>query len=1176
MNMLKNKLKNCLILVVLIAFISIIQLTAEEPGLKTTGSKKDADKLKNWDLGAPPSESLQLLRKIQQDQGNEQYLRKGLHTGNLVETSYLNRGQLADGYHGSNFEMMWPRGSGVSYGFLFDFFVAGEVLSVDGDTIHIISDCFKRDGLEEAPDGSHWWFWEPLPGYYNDRHLNSTEYFMGGISEDVGVDGYPNTNDYGEGNGILDQGEDMNSNRVLDESLINVLEYPAMSHAPETWPEYWPAQSYSGDDRFLNEPRPGKRAGRWNGEFGAYVRGDQESYYVMDDRENDEFEYYPFADSVSALPWPHGRRGLGLTVEVRNYQWTHPLAEDILISRYNIINYGKEISRAVVGMYSDVDVGNTLGNDDADYDIIDDITYVWETTGIADNGLPTGYYGFAFLESPGLSENRKDDDDDGLVDESQGNSIDEDGDWTIWEDTNGNGVFDNEDTNYNGELEASEDINGNAKWDIEAINDDVGSDGLGPEDEGYPGPDENGTEANGRHDQGEPNFGKTDNDEIDQVGLTTWYLKDVDSRLGNDEEFWRVELTPGTFAIDDNYARDVAFTYGCGYIPFERGLDKFQRYAIACLFGVDEQDIFRNKRTMQKIYDSDYSFTKAPSKPILRAITGDKKVTLLWDTRAERSRDPIYGRDFEAYKVYKSTEPYWQEIKTITDAYGTPLLLQPLAIFDLKNGLYGPHPVEFGIEGLSYGVHQDMGTDSGLRHSYIDTLVDNGRTYFYAVVSMDKGYDLDFVERGLSERENLTPTFPSECSAVIQTDALGRPSHVDRNCAVVTPVESAAGYLMPQLENGIEHVSGDGTGSISLNILLPDSIKTGHTYNIIFEDDASLEKWDKTLPTGLTSAMTLVDTTTGDTLLHSEIVEGSEVEDKVMHGFQIKIENDDSVLVKTQGWVSGNSDLIARVEGYIQEAKAIPRDFEIRIAELGAGESYSMVPGRTKVTNFGVFDVTDSENGFPVVYGLNDYDPTEDTPDSLSGILSLNDEIVIRANPLAVVIGGDSSVFYTASSWRIFFELPRGVEDTEADVPEKGSVYRFTTYKPFDRDDKYEFTIIGGTFTESQAKNDLDDIYVVPDPYIAASTLEPRLIRQTGRGQRRVDFVNLPPECTIKIFTMSGHLVQEIEHDSIIEKGREPWDMRTKDGLEVAFGVYIYHVDAPGVGEKIGRFAIIK
>ena len=68
----------------------------------------------------------------------------------------------------------------------------------------------------------------------------------------------------------------------------------------------------------------------------------------MDDRENDEFEYYPFDDSLSALPWPNCRRGLGITVEVRNYQWNHPLAEDIIISRYNIINYGKKIDKAII------------------------------------------------------------------------------------------------------------------------------------------------------------------------------------------------------------------------------------------------------------------------------------------------------------------------------------------------------------------------------------------------------------------------------------------------------------------------------------------------------------------------------------------------------------------------------------------------------------------------------------------------------------------------------------------------------------------------------------------------------------------------------------------------------------------------------------------------------------
>ncbi len=105
----------------------------------------------------------------------------------------------------------------------------------------------------------------------------------------------------------------------------------------------------------------------------------------------------------------------------------------------------------------------------------------------------------------------------------------------------------------------------------------------------------------------------------------------------------------------------------------------------------------------------------------------------------------------------------------------------------------------------------------------------------------------------------------------------------------------------------------------------------------------------------------------------------------------------------------------------------------------------------------------------------------------------------------------------------------------------------------------------------------MDKIYTVPDPYIAASTLEKRLVSQdVGRGDRRIDFVNLPTQCKISIFTSAGRLVREIEHQSTDTVGRESWDLRTKDGLEVAHGVYFYHVEAPNVGSKIGKLAIIK
>lgn len=65
-------------------------------------------------------------------------------------------------------------------------------------------------------------------------------------------------------------------------------------------------------------------------------------------------------------------------------------------------------------------------------------------------------------------------------------------------------------------------------------------------------------------------------------------------------------------------------------------------------------------------------------------------------------------------------------------------------------------------------------------------------------------------------------------------------------------------------------------------------------------------------------------------------------------------------------------------------------------------------------------------------------------------------------------------------------------------------------------------------------------------------------------------------ECTIRVYSVSGKLITILNHSATQDDGRESWDLTTRDGLEIAYGVYFFHVDAPGIGEKIGRFAIIK
>ena len=124
--------------------------------------------------------------------------------------------------------------------------------------------------------------------------------------------------------------------------------------------------------------------------------------------------------------------------------------------------------------------------------------------------------------------------------------------------------------------------------------------------------------------------------------------------------------------------------------------------------------------------------------------------------------------------------------------------------------------------------------------------------------------------------------------------------------------------------------------------------------------------------------------------------------------------------------------------------------------------------------------------------------------------------------------------------------------------------------------DVYELETKAAFVDKAQATNELDDIGVVPNPYIAAASFEPRNLFREGRAERRISFIHLPPRCTIRIFTVTGFLVDTIEHDSAVNDGAETWDLVSKDGMDIAYGLYIYHVDAPGIGQKIGKFAVVK
>ena len=101
------------------------------------------------------------------------------------------------------------------------------------------------------------------------------------------------------------------------------------------------------------------------------------------------------------------------------------------------------------------------------------------------------------------------------------------------------------------------------------------------------------------------------------------------------------------------------------------------------------------------------------------------------------------------------------------------------------------------------------------------------------------------------------------------------------------------------------------------------------------------------------------------------------------------------------------------------------------------------------------------------------------------------------------------------------------------------------------------------------AKNALDLINVVPNPYYAYSEYEKNQL------DNRIKITNLPEKCTVKIYTLNGVLVRTFKKDD--PKTSVDWDLKNTKGIPIASGMYIIYVNVDGVGEKVLKwFGVIR
>ncbi len=869
----------------------------------------------------------------------------------------------------------------------------------------------------------------------------------------------------------------------------------AFSDKDTLWPEVWPPYVGILGDTFRN------LSGKWAGQFNfvpwqpdgtpypdsisEIIVADQESYFAARDTANVEFmpgnpygnpEYDP----------GNGLNGLGIKVTVRGYQWTAQPVEDVIVWVYEVTNESaKDIDSMVIGYYVDVRIGGP-GSDFQDdmygFDTTANMVFFYDQDGYGRgaDGRPyrCGWLGFKFLESPENANDGIDNDGDGMVDESQYNGIDDDNDW---------------------------DVN----------KDDVGRDGIaGTGDYG---------ENDGVPTLGEPHYEIMDPDEKDQLGLTGVrdFVYGAGGVFAAADSAIMAMMQPGVYQVDPGPG-DLVFVFSSGYFPLRKG--ETQRFSIALVMGEDSVDLYKNAFKAQEIFNRNYHFPKPPEKPIVWARTESGKVHLYWDNRAE------LNPEFEGYAIFRSEDRGVTWGTPITDAFGRIIYWRPIAQFDKIDSITGLAQV--GVDGAYFY----LGDDTGLRHSWTDSSVIDGKHYWYAVTAYTPG--------------NATLEIPPLISSVYP---------IESNPSVVHVIPSGApiGYTPANVSIDSANSNLVGTGDINFMVVTPEDIGD-NLYYILFDTTSGMTTWSLYKEIG-----------DEDTLLiaNNPKVNGED-DNPIIDGFRVSITNED-LEPDTNFWISGNSNFwvdVSLAPGGVR----YPADYEIEFADSG-------------VVLDSVFYNSISTKG-PVNFRVWKIQGRHRTRQEVVFMDGDRDGIIANTTGRDVIypVETDSLGNITMRTWKFVF---RGPSDGAVPPNSAGNILYIRFHKPFANYDTVYVRTRAGRSSEKAILDNLSKIKVVPNPYVLVSAYELKdpTIRR-GRGAREIHFINLPPEATIRIYTITGELVDVLYHvpgdPEYVSPSVQKWNLLNKDSQEVAYGVYIYHVEAKVngrvIGEHVGKFAIIK
>ena len=601
--------------------------------------------------------------------------------------------------------------------------------------------------------------------------------------------------------------------------------------------------------------------------------------------------------------------------------------------------------------------------------------------------------------------------------------------------------------------------------------------------------------------------------------------------------------------------------------PFQMALGDTQEVVVALLGGISTdrlRSVSKLKFSDQFVQDAYNSFFEVPSPPAgadVRVSELDGRVLLDWswneEAIAQTEGDDGSGFLFEGYNLYQLPSA------EAPLAQGTRL-----ATYDLENGVASILGIALDDEsGVILEVPLQVGSDFGVRRRVWVThdalrggpLV-NGQEYYFAVTAYN---------RNTAEGAAVTTLESSPRTLIC----------VPRKPALGTRYGTEADESM-----AVEHAGGS-EGSVEVVVVDPTRT-TGDSYQVEFEEKEGAVVWS------------LVNTTSGERVLEDQNQTGRSMY-MPEHGFELMV-SDAPLAIKDMTWLRDGepNDDDRWLTGVNWGGRSFGGGVDLGAYFFGS----SIVTGAEFVAVEMRFSTTNTQKAYRYLrggdpnYGFQDFvevpftvwDIDSDPPRQLnaafvenSGSTSEDQTWLPADSEEDRNLGGREYLFILKSDYSdqaldryvsrniaaeaaTFDALYAGWlklrDEHESSELADGQVLRFTPYRVNTLEDVFRFEVPGDLFDSELQKEDLALINVFPNPYYGVNEAE------TSPYNHFVTFSHLPPRATIRLYDLAGNLVRVLDKSDPDPFLR--WDLNNHNGLPVASGIYLVHVELPDLGEN--------